>query len=207
VLLRLQRSAPLSGARVVAYADPKLSPQNLEFAAIQRLFGSKARVQADAPPPKPQLMESLAGFDVVHLAFHGKYESAEPMRSHLLLRSPTAAPATDEDRLTAAEMFGLPLDGTRLVVLSACESGRAEATHANETLGMSRGLLYAGAQSLLLSQWAVDSEATGAWMQSFYESAQRQTTAEAVRAASLHIKASPGRGHPFYWAAFTLLAR
>ena len=51
----------------------------------------------------------------------------------------------DDGKLTAAEMFGLPLDNSRLVVLSACETGRAEATHANEILGLERALIYAGA--------------------------------------------------------------
>ena len=59
----------------------------------------------------------------------------------------------------------------------------------------------------LLSQWAVDSEATSAWMQAFYEVAQNRPVAEAVRVASMRVKDSPGRAHPFYWAAFTLLAR
>ena len=51
-------------------------------------------------------------------------------------------------KLTAAEMFGLPLEQSRLVVLSACETGQAQATHANEVLGMVRALLYAGANTL-----------------------------------------------------------
>ncbi len=68
-------------------------------------------------------------------------------------------------------MFGLALDKSRLVVLSACETGRAEATHGNEILGMVRALIYAGADTLVLSSWKVDSEATALWMQTFYEAA------------------------------------
>ena len=68
-------------------------------------------------------------------------------------------------------MFGLPLDRSRLVVLSACETGRAEATHGNEILGMVRALIYAGAGTLVLSYWEVDSAATALWMQTFYQAA------------------------------------
>jgi CHAT domain-containing protein len=104
-------------------------------------------------------------------------------------------------------MFGLPLARARLVVLSACETGRAETTNANEVLGMSRALLYAGAGALLLSQWQVHSETTARWMQVFYEAAVSRPIADAARIASLRLKASADTRHPFYWAPFVLTAR
>ena len=104
---------------------------------------------------------------------HGKFDAGEPLLSYLALGRGGA----DDGRLTAAEMFGLPLDKSRLVVLSACETGRAEATHANELLGMVRALIYAGAGTLVLSYWEVDSAATALWMQTFYEAAQSRPAA------------------------------
>ena len=86
-------------------------------------------------------------FDVVHFSVHGKFDAAEPMLSYLQF----ARGADDDGRLTAAEMFGLPLERSRIVVLSACETGRAQATQANEILGMVRALIYAGAGTLVLS--------------------------------------------------------
>jgi len=93
------------------------------------------------------------------------------------------------------------------VVLSACETGRAEATHGNELLGIVRGLIYAGAGSLVLSRWKVDSEATALWMQAFYQAALAKPFAEAARSALLRVKNDPKYGHPFYWAAFTMIGR
>ena len=203
VLLRLKPAEALGNARVVAFADPQIDANGRELQALGRLFGARARVGAGELPPKAELIQALAGHEVVHLALHGRFDASEPMRSYLQL----GAARGEDGRLTAAEMFGLPLASARLVVLSACESGRADSSHANESLGMARGLLYAGAQSLLLSQWPVDSAATAAWMQAFYETAKSQPLAEAVRAASLHVKAQPGHDHPFYWAAFTLTSR
>jgi CHAT domain-containing protein len=118
-----------------------------------------------------------------------------------------AAGGGDDGKLTAAEMFGLPLDKSRLVVLSACETGRAEATHGNEILGMVRGLLYAGAGTLVLSYWKVDSDATALWMRTFYDAALSRPMPEAARIALLKVKSDPLYAHPYFWAAFATIGR
>jgi CHAT domain-containing protein len=137
------------------------------------------------------------------LSVHGKFDGAEPMLSYLSL----APGAADDGKLTAAEMFGLPLDKSRIVVLSACETGRAEATHANEILGMVRALLFAGAGTLVLSHWEVDSAATALWMQTFYQAALTGPVQEAARAALVKVKSTPQFSHPFYWGAFAMVSR
>ena len=104
-------------------------------------------------------------------------------------------------------MFGLPLEQSRLVVLSACETGQAQATHANEVLGMVRALLYAGANTLVLSGWKVDTASTGLWMQTFYQEAQSRSVGEATRLALMTVKQQPHYRHPYYWGPFLLIGR
>jgi hypothetical protein len=108
------------------------------------------------------------------------------------------------DRL---DQRGLPLDNSRLVVLSACDTGRAEATHANEIIGLVRALIYAGAGALVLSYWEVDSDATALWMQTFYQAALTRPIAEAARLALTRVKSDPAYSHPYYWAAFAMVGR
>lgn len=86
----------------------------------------------------------------------------------------------------------------------AGEDGMLTAT---EMLGMSRALLYAGANALLLSQWRVDSDATARWMEALYRAALSSSLAEAAKAASDQLRADPATRHPFYWAPFLLTAR
>ena len=203
VLLGLRRSAPLAGARVLALADPALPAAGPEVQAIGKLFPGRSLVQSDTLVREKDVKAMVADYDVIHLAVHGNFDAGEPMLSHLGL----ARGDGDDGKLTAAEMFGLPLARNRLVVLSACETGRAEATHANEVLGMSRALLYAGASTLVLSSWKVDSEATTVWMRAFYEAAVSRPIAEAARTALLRVKAEPGFAHPYYWAPFTIIGR
>ena len=94
-----------------------------------------------------------------------------------------------------------------MVVLSACETGKAEVTRGDEVIGLTRALLYAGAASLVLSQWEVDSDSTALWMRTFYREAQAKSLAEAARLALRAVKSHPDFSHPYYWAAFTLITR
>jgi CHAT domain-containing protein len=80
-------------------------------------------------------------------------------------------------------------------------------TRANDIQGIEQALLFAGAQSLLVSAWKVDSDATSLWMQTFYREAQTKTPAEAARAAIRSMRRDPKYGHPFFWAPFLLIAR
>ena len=203
VLLGLKRSRNLAGGRLFAVADPGIPAALPEVQAIARLFPGRNKVVSDELAKESDVKTLVRDFDVIHIAAHGKFDGAEPMLSYLAL----ARSANDDGRLTAAEMFGLPLDKSRLVVLSACETGRAEATHGNEILGMVRALLYAGAETLVLSNWKVDSAATALWMQSFYEAALSRPPAEAARAALVKVKSNPAYSHPYYWAAFTMIGR
>ena len=203
VLLSLRRSPGIGGARLLAVADPGIQAAGPEVEAIAKLFPGRAKVVTDDLARESDVKAWAPDFDVIHLAVHGKFDAGEPLLSYLALGRGGA----DDGRLTAAEMFGLQLDKSRLVVLSACETGRAEATHGNELLGMVRALIYAGAGTLVLSYWEVDSAATALWMQTFYEAAQSRPLPEAARAALARVKARPEYSHPYYWAAFTMIGR
>jgi CHAT domain-containing protein len=148
-------------------------------------------------------LKSWAGnYSVLHLSVHGKFET-EPLLSYLVLNKGTP----EEWHLTAAAMFGLPLAKARLVVLSACETGHIEATHANELYGMIRALIYAGANTLVLSSWEVDAASTRLWMEEFYKNAQTQPLSEAARQAIIAVKKQPQYQHPFYWAPFLMFGK
>ena len=203
VLLGLARPAGLSGGRLLAIADPSITAAGPEVQAIAKLFPGRATVVADELAREADVKTLVRDFDVVHFSVHGKFDAAEPMLSYLQF----ARGADDDGRLTAAEMFGLPLERSRIVVLSACETGRAQATQANEILGMVRALIYAGAGTLVLSYWEVDSAATALWMQAFYEAALTQPLAAAARTALLKVKNTPNYRHPYYWAAFGMIGR
>ena len=203
VLLGLRKTGPIAGGKLLAVADPSLPAAEPEVDAIAKLYprGNKVLKQ---PLARETEIKSLVGdYDVIHLAVHGKFVANEPMLSYLGF----SAGGKDDGHLTAAEMFGLPLDKSKLVVLSACETARSEVSVGNEVQGMLRALLYAGANSLIMSYWQVDSDATAQWMTSFYQAAQSRSPAEAAQQAIMAVKSQDGFSHPYYWAAFMTVGR
>jgi CHAT domain-containing protein len=126
------------------------------------------------------------------------------LRSGLALAGANALRSGGEDGiLTALEASGLDLWGTRLVVLSACETGVGKVSNGEGVYGLRRALVIAGAESLVMSLWQVDDLATRDLMMRFYKKLEGgQGRSEALRAAQLETLAKPAQRHPFYWAAF-----
>lgn len=188
---------------LLAAADPGIPEAANEVESIAKLYPGRSMVVLDSLIKESDVKASVGDYDIVHLSVHGKFNKQEPMLSYLDL----AKGGQDDGRLTAAEMFGLPLGETTLVVFSACDTGKAEATASNEVLGMIRALLYAGASTVVLSYWEVDSASTALWMETFHRAAQSSSPAEAARLALREVKKRPEYAHPYFWGAFMLVTR
>jgi CHAT domain-containing protein len=120
------------------------------------------------------------------------------------------APLGEEDGiLTGLEALALDLDGTELVVLSACETGLGRlVTQGEGVYGLRRAFQEAGARSVVSTLWPIDDAATRAFMTSFYRHFLGGASAsDAVRAAQQAFIANPRWKHPYYWAAFTAVER
>jgi CHAT domain-containing protein len=197
ILQSLRTESKLDNARMLVVANSELTG---EAEAVARLFPDSTKV---TDVTKGNLHSLVGDYSAIHFSVHGKFNGQEPLLSNLQLM-PTA---TLDGFLTAAEMFGLPLDHARLVVLSACESGRSDVSQGNETTGMIRGLLYAGAHNLIVSRWKVDKDATALWMETFYREGRLGTISRAAQLAALKVKHDPKYQHPYYWAAFQFIGR
>jgi CHAT domain-containing protein/tetratricopeptide (TPR) repeat protein len=114
----------------------------------------------------------------------------------------------DDGILTAEEVAGLNLNGVEWAVLSACDTGLGEIRAGEGVFGLRRAFQVAGARTVIMSLWAVDDQATRAWMRALYEARFRRglSTADAVRAASVTVlrdrRARKQSTLPVYWAAF-----
>jgi len=201
LLLDLKKGEAIGNGRLFAAADPEIEEARSEVEAVAASYPGRNKSIVDSLINESELKAVAGQYDVLHLSVHGKFTPLEPMLSYLQL----GPDSHDDGRLTAAEMFGLSLGRTRLVVLSACESGQTEATPGNEVLGMERALLYAGANNLVLSQWTVDAASTALWMKTFHREAQSKPLAAAAQAALVETKKTYPQ--PYYWAAFRLVGR
>ena len=99
----------------------------------------------------------------------------------------------------------MDLFGTRLVVLSACETGLGLNVSGSDVMGLRRALMMAGAQSQVMSLWNVDDDATVALMTHFYGGlAGGVGRAVALQKAQQALLGTSAHQHPYYWSAFTL---
>jgi CHAT domain-containing protein len=80
-------------------------------------------------------------------------------------------PPENDGIVTAEEVGGLKLDGTWLVVLSACDTGSGEAKAGEGVMGLRRGFVQAGAQNLLMTLWPISDLTTVQIMLDFYVAA------------------------------------
>ncbi len=142
-------------------------------------------ITPDAPPPPP-----------------GARTENPLIRSGLALAGANA-PGNAAGILAALEAATLRLDGTRLVVLSACETAVGQTDLGEGVYGLRRAFVVAGAESQLMSLWKVDDLATRDLMIQVYEALQSgKGRGHAVRDAQLALLSNPKYAHPYFWAAF-----
>lgn len=110
--------------------------------------------------------------------------------------------------LFADEIANLDLGMADLVVISACQSGLGEINMSEGVFGLQRGFKLAGANSIIMSLWKVDDEATCVLMTSFYRNlVSGKSKKESLWNAQLELRSvSDGKyDSPMYWAAFIIL--
>ena len=133
---------------------------------------------------------------IVHIAAHGDFRQDNPMFSGLRLGG---------SYVSLYDLYQLKLP-VELVTLSGCATGLNVVAAGDELLGLARGLLCAGAQSLLLTLWEVHDESTAEFMASFYRRLYDQgDKALALQAATLEVRER--YPHPYYWAPFMLVGK
>ncbi|MFT6434225.1 MAG: CHAT domain-containing protein [Candidatus Azotimanducaceae bacterium] len=108
--------------------------------------------------------------------------------------------------LTALEVLSLNLSGTRLVVLSACETGLGEIHEGEGVYGLRRSFQEAGVAEVVSSLWEVSDAGTQALMTDFYDRLLGgQPAREALRDSQLALIDSPEWGYPYVWSAFMIV--
>ena len=197
-----------------------------EARAIQSLFPSAA-VLTGQQATKASL-ERLEAPRLLHIATHGFYlqqpnakvssgggastraiqagaKIENPLlRSGLALAGANLGKTTKENGiLTALEAANLNLWGTKLVTLSACESGVGEVKNGEGVYGLRRAFFLAGAESVVMSLWSVSDRVTQEMMTAYYTGLKNgMGRGEALRQAQLAMLKRGDRRHPFYWASF-----
>jgi CHAT domain-containing protein len=191
---------------------------------VEVCFGTDAseeKFKADAP-----------GNRVIHVATHGfflacEHEVDRPMRendsdlgvigenpllsSGLFLAganlrlNETGGRRAEDGILTAYEVSSLNLEGTELVVLSACETGLGEVVEGEGVYGLLRAFQMAGAETVVSALWRVSDRFTADVMSKLYDDNDESLPATMRRLQLAGIRELRDRGsvdHPYSWGAF-----
>lgn len=196
-----------------------------EALAIKTLF-KDAHVLTGVEATESSLKRASAPL-IVHIATHGfflanrlspasnfgpsRVYNASAGRENPLLRSGLAFAGAnlrtvengEDGILTALEASGLDLWGTKLVVLSACDTGLGQVENGEGVYGLRRAFVLAGAESLVMSLWSVNDYSTRRLMVDYYKNLKRgMGRGSALRQVQLNMLKRNPRLHPFYWANF-----
>jgi CHAT domain-containing protein/Tfp pilus assembly protein PilF len=154
----------------------------------------------------------LSDYGIVYFATHGLVAGdvkgvAEPS---LALSTPKQPSEFDDGLLTASEVAQLKLNAD-WVVLSACNTIAGDKPGAEALSGLARSFFYAGARALMVSHWAVDSEAATRLAIATFDrlkSDPKIGRAEALRQAMLgylNDTSKPRSAYPGIWGPFALI--
>ncbi len=163
----------------------------------------------ETPPPSDL---SRGGF-ILDSEFGLQAQQAQPVvpLENPLLRSGIALAGaniresgTEDGIMTALEIANLNLAGTKLVVLSACDTGVGEVNVGEGVYGLRRALGLAGSESQVISLWKVDDSSTKDLAIAYYERVlnNQEGRSEALRQVQLGMLGDRIYQHPYYWASF-----
>lgn len=213
---------------------PSLPGTKVEIEGISKVLKTSGYQinQVMAKDATEKSIKALNGPTLVHIATHGYFlqdagdgegsvfgvnaESASRnplLRSGLILagagKSITGSGGTDitsndNGVLTAYEAMNLNLEGTNLVILSACETGLGDIKSGEGVYGLQRAFQVAGADALIMSLWKVDDAATQMLMTNFYNSwIKLGNKQKAFKQAQLQLMTK--YKDPYYWGAFVMM--
>ena len=155
--------------------------------------------------------QNLQGFDKKHPRFHWQ-TTKDSLVSEPFINKNLGGLNTPEDGiLYSGEIYNLKLNAD-LVVLSACETGLGQMKRGEGVIGLTRALMYAGADNLIVSLWKVADESTNKLMVDFYkETLSNRKDSGRFRKHLTNAKRKMIKNgkyaHPFYWSPFILIGK
>jgi CHAT domain-containing protein len=178
---------------LVGLPDPAAPAIADEIGRI-RALAPESRVLLEEEASRSNFFEYASSARFIHVSTHSFFRRDNPMFSGFHL---------SDGPVTALDLYSQSWPN-ELVTLSGCSSGLARVAGGDDLMGLTRGFLYAGARSLLVSLWNVSDEATVLLTEIFYREWLNGTNkSRALEAAMRRVRDL--HPHPFHWAPFVLI--
>ena len=184
----------------------RLPQSGEEIQTIARLFDKESlknivhlREQATEENAKAAGMKD---FDYIHFSCHGLLN--DDFQSLVLSQLPLDK-SNEDGYFTLNEIMNCDYNA-KLVVLSACETGRGKMYKGEGVTGLTRAVMYAGTPAVVASLWKVDDTATKELMIHFYRNLleKKMDKVEALRQAKLELLNTESYHSPLFWSAFIM---
>ncbi|NEO85319.1 MAG: CHAT domain-containing protein [Spirulina sp. SIO3F2] len=124
-------------------------------------FPSQAKTLAHNQATREAVLAEIPNHNVLHFSCHGYANFNEPLKSGLAM--------ANQEILSLSDLFNLKLDGVRLAILSACETGLPGTELPDEVVSLPTGLLQAGVAGVVASLWSVSDLSTMLLLTRFYD--------------------------------------
>lgn len=210
---------------------PELPGTKTEVDAITRLLRSSGYQVAEytQQAATERNLKSANHLSILHIATHGYFHQdvdkaswpigvhADNARDNVLLRSglmltgaseagkmSVSLDSSSNGIITSYEAMNLDLQGTSLVVLSACETALGEIRAGEGVYGLQRAFLVAGAEAIIMSLWKVSDASTQELMNLFYSNwIKSGDKTKAFKQAQVQLMAKYKQ--PYYWGPFVMM--
>lgn len=159
---------------------------------------SNGHIYFNQTATKAAFLKEAPQYNVLHITTHGYPEGLVFQKTN---------PTDSSNDISISDIYGLSLN-THFTFLSACETGQGQLNQAEGVMSLGRAFTYAGAQSVMMSQWSIPDGATADIAKTFYEYCGQglpKDVAEQRAEIDFLNKASDTQLHPNNWAALTLI--
>ena len=181
-----------------------------EALAIKKILSDRKTIQyyQQSDANEDNLL-NIVPTDILHIATHGFFNGSSPnpmLQSGLILAGANYSMRhkQDEGIVTALKLSGLFLQNTRLVVLSACETGKVNPESTSAVSGLTKAFIQAGAKNVVMSLWSVADKETADLMTAFYQNSKNNKGNYPFSLKQSKLKMIKEGLHPYYWAGFVL---
>jgi CHAT domain-containing protein len=203
--------APFAGSGEWVNTGPSRYMERLPSSG-QEIAGLQGKQFLNEQATKDRFLQEMNHFPVIHLATHALTDPRDSQVSMICFFPQRGGAGKgrgrpDEDCLFLPELYGLNMDSTDLVILSACESGKGSIVDNEGMISLSRGFLYAGCASTVNSLWKADDRSTELILQKFHFYLEKgYSKPAALRQAKLdYIHGNDVYTSPNYWAHLILV--
>ncbi len=173
-------------------------------ASADEIASLSGRSFSNAQASKSMFLQEAGSYPIIHLATHAIADQQNPAASFIAFYPEKKSP--EENCLYMEEIYGLNMDACKLVIISACETGKGELVNNEGVISLGRAFAYAGCGATINSLWKADDNATAAILKKFHAYLQQgYTKSKALQKAKLdYINSDALYKSPAYWSNLVL---